>query len=152
MTLGSLPVVAQYGRGWAYWVLTQSALKQGDKQGATERLKEMMRYNGEGAAAERLRTLPELLSWWVQYVPKKRPGDSFTLAKYNATAGRNEEALADLERQCRNGGEQVLFVFTAVEPVFDALHGDPRFLRVVDCTRLPPDAPVRQTLRPETRR
>jgi DNA-binding winged helix-turn-helix (wHTH) protein/tetratricopeptide (TPR) repeat protein len=152
MTKGSLPAVAQYGRSWAYWVLIQSELKTGDTQAAMDQIRALMRDLGETAAAERLRSLPELLSWRVEFMTKKLPNDSSTLAKYNANAGRNEEALRYLERQCRNGGEQVLFVFTAVEPVFDALHGDPRFLRVVDCTGLPPDAPVRQALRSETRR
>lgn len=146
MTQGSLPAVAQYGRGWASWVLIQSSLKKGDTQGAMDWIKERMRDLGEGATAEQLHSLPELLSWRVQYVARKTPADSFTLAKLNAVAGRTEEALAYLERECRNGGEQVLFTFVAVEPVFDPLHGNPRFARVVDCTGLPGDAPVRRQL------
>lgn len=146
MTQGSLPAVAQYGRGWASWALVQSTLEKGDEQAAMDQIRALMRGLGERATAERLRTLPELLSWRLDFANRNAAGDSFSLAKYNAIAGRTDKALAYLERQCRNGGENVLFVFTAVEPVFDALHGDPRFLRVVDCTGLPPDAPVRRTL------
>jgi hypothetical protein len=40
----------------------------------------------------------------------------------------------------------MLFNYLAVEPAFDSLHGDPRFLRVVDCTGLPHDAPARRML------
>ena len=63
-----------------------------------------------------------------------------------SVAGRTEEALGDLEQQCRNGGEGIMFNFIAVEPVFDPLHGDPRFAGIVDCTGIPRDAPARRTL------
>ncbi len=146
MTQSSLPAAAQYGRSWANWVLVQGALKRGDTQEAMERIKKRMRERGEGAAMERLRSLPELLSWLLEYINRKAPGLSYTLAQYSATAGRTEEALGYLERECRNGGEGIMFNFVAVEPVFDPLHGNPRFARIVDCTGLPKDAPVRQTL------
>ena len=151
MTQGSLPAVAQYGRSWAYWVLIHGSLHKGDEQTAVDMIRERMRALGEEAAAERLRSLPEILGWRVQYVARKAPENSYGMAAVNATAGRIGEALGYLERQCRNGGEGVMFNFVAVEPVFDPLHGDPRFARIVDCTGLPPDAPIRRTLQLETR-
>jgi hypothetical protein len=86
----------------------------------------------------------------VQWLPRKLsefPGPhSYDLATVNSVAGRTEEAFGYLEQQCRNGGEGVMFNYVAVEPVFDPLHGNPRFTRIVDCTGLPADAPVRRTL------
>jgi len=151
MTQGSLPAVAQYGRSWAYWVLVHGSLSKGDEQTAVDTIKERMRTIGEGAAAERLRSLREILHWRVQYVARQAPTNSYALAAVNATAGRTGEALGYLERLCRNGGEGPMLNFVAVEPVFAPLHGDPRFARIVDCAGLPQDAPVRRALQAEKR-
>ena len=106
-----------------------------------ERMKEL----GEGAATERIRSLREILDWRVRYITAKvqdKPGNSYGLAAANVMVGRLDEALGYLEQQCRNGGEGIMFNFVAVEPVFDPLHGDPRFARVVDCTGIPHDSPA----------
>jgi hypothetical protein len=95
--------------------------------------------------------LPEILGWRVQFVARKDPDNSYGLAAVNAAAGRTGEALGYLERLCRNGGEGPMLNFVPVEPVFDPLHGDPRFARIVDCTGLPRDAPVRRALQMEKR-
>ena len=141
MTQGSLPAVAQYGRSWSYWVLVHGSLKKGDEQTAVDTIRDKMREIGEGAAAERQRSLSEILSWRVQYVVKKAPDNNYALAAVNAAAGRTDEALGFLERLCRTGGAGPMLNFVPVEPVFDPLHGDPRFARIVDCTGLPQDAP-----------
>jgi DNA-binding winged helix-turn-helix (wHTH) protein/TolB-like protein/tetratricopeptide (TPR) repeat protein len=152
MTQGSLPAVAQYGRSWSYWVLVHGSLRRGDERTAIETIRERMRAIGEGAAAERLRSLPEILSWRVQTVSRKDPENSYGLAAVNAAAGRTGEALGYLERMCRDGGEGFMLNFVAVEPVFDPLRGDPRFARIVDCTGLPHDSPAYQALRAPARR
>ncbi|HEY4588269.1 MAG TPA: hypothetical protein VII86_03540, partial [Thermoanaerobaculia bacterium] len=103
-----------------------------------------MREIGEGAAAERLRSLSEILSWRVQLVARKAPDNDYALAAVNAVAGRTDEALGHLEHLCQTGGPGAMLNFVPVEPVFDPLHGDPRFARIVDCTGLPRDAPARQ--------
>ncbi|HET9209176.1 MAG TPA: winged helix-turn-helix domain-containing protein [Thermoanaerobaculia bacterium] len=146
MTQGSLPAVAQYGRSWAYWVLVHGSLSKGDEQTAVDTIRNRMREIGEGAAAERLGSLREILDYRVQYVARKAPGDSYAMAAVNAAAGHTDEALGYLERLCRNGGEGPMLNFVPVEPVFDPLHGDPRFARIVDCSGLPRDAPVRRQL------
>ncbi|HEY3567031.1 MAG TPA: winged helix-turn-helix domain-containing protein [Thermoanaerobaculia bacterium] len=146
MTQRPLPAVAQYGRSWAYWVLVHGSLDRGDEQTAVETIRERMRDLGEKAAAERLRSLPEILSWRVRYVARQAPENSYALAAVNATAGRTDEALGYLERLCRNGGEGPMLNFVPVEPVFDPLHRDPRFARIVDCSGLPQDAPARRQL------
>jgi hypothetical protein len=146
MTQGSLPAVAQYGRSWAYWVLVHSSLKKGDEQTALDTFKGRMRELGEKAAADRLRSLPEILAWRVRYVAGKAPEDSYSLAAANADAGRTDEAFGYLERLCRNGGESFMLNFVPVEPAFDPLHGDPRFARIVDCSSLPHDSPAYRAL------
>jgi DNA-binding winged helix-turn-helix (wHTH) protein/TolB-like protein len=146
VTQGPLPAVAQYGRSWAYWVLLHSSLKKGDRQAAVEAIHEKMRELGEGAAAERLRSLPEILSWRVQYIARKAPEDSYSMAADNADAGRTDEALSYLERLCRKGGESSMLNFVPVEPVFGPLHGDPRFARIVDCSGIPHDSPAYRAL------
>jgi DNA-binding winged helix-turn-helix (wHTH) protein/TolB-like protein len=142
MTQGSLPAVAQYGRQWSYWVLVHSSLKKGDEQMALDTFKGRMRELGERAAADRLRSLPEILAWRVQFVAGKAPEDSYGLASVNTDAGRTDEALGYLERLCRNGGESSMLNFVPVEPAFEPLHGDPRFARIVDCSGLPHDSPA----------
>lgn len=146
ITQKTVPPIADYGSNWTYWVLVQGSLRMRDEQTAVDTIKMKMKELKEEAAAERLRSLPEILSWRVQYVARKAPEKSYNMAEVNATVGRLDEALGYLERQCRNGGEGASFNFVAVEPVFDPLHGDPRFARIVDCTGLPRDAPIRRTL------
>ena len=77
------------------------------------------------------------------------PEISYLLAQTAAVSGRTGEALDALELECRNGGEGILFNYIAVEPLFDPLHKDPRFAKIVDCTHLPKDAPARLALKAE---
>lgn len=147
MTQGSLPAVAQYGRGWSYWVLVHGSLKKGDERTAVDLIRDKMREIGEGAAAERLRSLPEILDYRAQYVARKAPDNDYALAAVDAVAGRTDEALGHLEHLCRSGDAGPMLNFVPVEPVFDPLHGDPRFARIVDCTGLPQDAPIRRQLK-----
>lgn len=145
MTRGSLPAVAQYGQSWAYHVLVYGSLKKGDDQTVLDTVKEKMRALGQGEAAARIGSVPELLEWRRQFILKAlqgKPGNSYGLAAVSSSVGRVDEALGFLEQACRNGGEGMMFNYVAVEPVFDPLRGDPRFARIVDCTRLPRDAPA----------
>lgn len=154
LTQGTLPPIAQYGRSWAYHVLIYASLKRGDEQTAMDVVKERMRTTGEGAAADRIHSIRELMDWRVRFNTARfegQPGVSYGLATVYAAAGRKDEALGYLERECRNGGEGIMFNFVAVEPVFDPLRGDPRFARVVDCIGLPKDAPILQAFRPKNR-
>jgi tetratricopeptide (TPR) repeat protein len=150
LTQGVLPPIAQYGRNWASHVLIYASLQRGDEKTAMDIVKERMRTVGEGATADRIRSLKELMDWRVQYNTRKSqglPGVSYGLAVVYAAAGRPGDALDSLEQECRNGGEGIMFNFVAVEPVFDPLRDDPRFARIVDCIGLPKDAPILQALR-----
>jgi DNA-binding winged helix-turn-helix (wHTH) protein/TolB-like protein len=149
LTKESIPPIAGYGQFWAFHVLLYGSLKIGDEQTALTTLQGKMTQSGQGAAAARSRSAREILEVQRRYLTAKfqeQPGRSYVLALASAAAGRVDDALGYLERQCRNGGEGIMFNFVAVEPMFDPLHADARFARIVDCTRLPKDAPVRRSL------
>lgn len=60
---------------------------------------------------------------------RERPVSLYTIAMHHAVLGENEEALSRLEqaRDARVG----TMVLVPTDPVFDALHGNPRFTRLV---------------------
>src|SRR4029077_11257318 len=123
--------------------------KKGDEQTALNSGLERLGELGHGADTARLRSVHELLEWRYQFIANvlsKKPGNSYTLAQAAAATGRTGEALDALEQECRNGGEGMLFNFVAVEPLFEPLHKDPRFAKIVDCTHIPKDAPARRAL------
>ena len=149
MTQATIPPIADWGRSWAYHVLLFASLSLGDEKTALSSGLQRMRENGHGTDAAKLRSVRDLLEWRHQYVsglPPDRPGLSYALAQTAAVTGRTGEALDALEKECRNGGEGILFNYVAVEPLFDPLHGDPRFAKIVDCTHIPKDAPARLAL------
>lgn len=154
MTQGPLPDVAEYGRMWSYYVKVYGARKAGDGALMLQTVKERMRERHMGDQVEGIRTLPELVKWRLRFardLVRKGSGNSLMLAISAADAGYPDEALGALEQMCRNGGENVMFNYLAVEPMLESLHGDPRFEKIVDCTGLPKDAPARRTLKPASR-
>jgi hypothetical protein len=127
-------------------------MKIGDDKTALAQGIERMKELGKGAEVAEIRSLHDFLEWRYRYVVEhaaKEPGSSYKLAQIAAATGRTGEALDALEQECRNGGETILFNYLAVEPSFDSLHKDPRFAKIIDCTPLPKDAPVRLTLKAE---
>jgi DNA-binding winged helix-turn-helix (wHTH) protein/TolB-like protein/cytochrome c-type biogenesis protein CcmH/NrfG len=149
MTQAAIPPIADFGRSWAYHVLLFASLRMNDEQTALSSARERMRSIGKGADAARIRSVHDLLEWRHKVVASLvagHPGTSYLLAQTAAASGRLDEALDALEQECRNGGEGMLFNYVAVEPLFEKLHGDPRFAKIVDCTRLPQDAPARLAL------
>jgi DNA-binding winged helix-turn-helix (wHTH) protein/TolB-like protein/Flp pilus assembly protein TadD len=149
MTQESIPMIAKFGHSWSYYVLVHSSLKKGDAETVLSTVKARMRELGKGEAADRVRSLPQLLEWRRQFTEddaRKNPGHTFGLAMVDASVGRADGTLAALEQQCRNGGEGMMFNFVAMEPMFDFVHRDPRFAKIVDCTGLPLTAPARRRL------
>ena len=70
------------------------------------------------------------------------PVDPYFLARTAMALGERNRAL-DLLSRCAPKGS-LSFPFAAVEPVFDELHGDPRWSKILDdCLKLPADAPAR---------
>jgi DNA-binding winged helix-turn-helix (wHTH) protein/TolB-like protein len=145
-----IPVpIAQFGQSWSYHVLLFVSLKRGDEQTALNSGLARLKVFGHGAEAARLHSVHDFLEWRYHFVTdlaSKQPGISYSVAQMAAVTGRTGEALDALEQECRNGGEGILFNFVAVEPLFESLHKDPRFAKIVDCTRLPKDAPARLAL------
>jgi DNA-binding winged helix-turn-helix (wHTH) protein/TolB-like protein len=149
MTQASIPPIADYGSSWAYHVLLFASLRLGDERTAFSAALRELRDIGRGAEAARLRSMHDFLEWRHKVVADlaaHSPGNSYFWAQTAAVSGRLGEALDALEQDCRNGGEGALFNYVAVEPLFEKLHGDPRFAKIVDCTRLPKDAPARLAL------
>jgi DNA-binding winged helix-turn-helix (wHTH) protein/Tfp pilus assembly protein PilF/TolB-like protein len=156
ITQKSFPGLVQYGRVWSYWVLVHGSWKKGDEAMAASYFRERMRAFGQGAATENLQSIQKLMDWKIQDLEEKarkgQPISFLSLAATCALAGHPGKALDALEQECRKGGDEHLFSYVAVEPVFDSLHGDPRFLRIVECTGIPRDAPAYQALQKEQRR
>jgi DNA-binding winged helix-turn-helix (wHTH) protein/TolB-like protein len=149
MTQEVIPPIAKFGQSWSYFVLVHASLKKGDEATVLSTVKAKMREIGQAEAAGRVKSLPQLLEWRRQFImedARKNPGRSYGVALANATVGQASEVLAALEQQCRNGGESLMFNFVAVEPMFDFVHHDPRFAKIVDCAGVPLTAPARRTL------
>jgi DNA-binding winged helix-turn-helix (wHTH) protein/TolB-like protein len=144
------PEIADFGSGWSHHVLLFAA----DERTALANGLEWLRANDcLDADTAGIRSVKDLLESRYQCVAdyvRKNPGSSYTLAQAAAVTGRTGEALDALEQECRNGGEGKLFNYVAMEPLFDSLHGDPRFAKIVDCTGLPKDAPARAALQVRT--
>jgi len=65
------------------------------------------------------------------------------LAANAAAAGQTDRALSYLEAACRRQ-QPGLQIVAAADPLFDPLHGNPRFEGFLDCIGLPADAPARR--------
>ncbi len=75
----------------------------------------------------------------LQKVMNAAPMDPYFLARTAMVLGERDRAL-DLLSRCAPKGS-LAFPFAGVEPVFDELHGDPRWSKVLDnCLKLPADA------------
>jgi len=68
---------------------------------------------------------------------QKKPPDALFLASANARLGRNDQALAWLEK-AREQRADLQMVFLAVDPGFDRLRSDPRFDAFLHRVGLPP--------------
>ena len=152
ITRGPLPRIAEYGWAWSNYVLLYGSWKQGNEPAALKAAQDSLQEEGLGSVAAGLHSLREFWDGEPRRMVERARADdgfsSFDIARADAVAGRTAEALDALEEECRRGGEVKLFNYLAVEPAFDSLHGDPRFLRVIDCTGLPRDAPARRALQP----
>jgi len=151
ITHGPLPLISEYGWVWSNYVLIYGSWMQGDEAAALNAAREFLKADGLKSAAAGLHSMREFWDGEPQRMIERARSEgfsSFDVARAYTMAGRTGEALDVLEEECRRGGEVKLFNYLAVEPAFDSLHGDPRFLRVVDCTGLPGDAPARRMLQP----
>ncbi len=124
--------------------ILSSAWMLGDREAALTAAKAILETLGHPEEAVRLRDLDE---FWrgreqrMQEALRTMPLDPYLPAKNAVILGERERALNLLSRCVPTGA--LAAPFAAVEPVFEELHGDPRWPQVLDCLKLPADAPVR---------
>jgi len=140
---------AHFYRLWALRVLYRCAMERGDEAAAVEAGKGIMELEGDNRKAAGVRGLRDFLRWQEPWAKAHKPPYYFATA--SAESGHYGQALDALEEDCRTR-RSFLLHFAAVEPAFDPLHGDPRFSRILDCVRLPGDAPARRAIRAELSR
>lgn len=138
------PQAARMGLRGCLDTILLSAWMSGDRETALGAAKAILEELGLSQQAARLRSMGE---FWrgreqrIQAALRTRPVDPYFPAKTAMVLGERDRAL-DLLGRCASKGS-LAFPFAAVEPVFDDLHGDPRWSRVLDCLKLPADAPAR---------
>jgi DNA-binding winged helix-turn-helix (wHTH) protein/Tfp pilus assembly protein PilF len=121
-----------------------SAWMLGDQETALAAAKAILEALGRPQEAARLRNLDE---FWkgrerrIQEALRTMAVDPYYPAKNAMVMGQRDRAL-DLLSRCASK-DILAFPFAAVEPVFDELHGDPRWSKVLDCLKLPADARAR---------
>jgi DNA-binding winged helix-turn-helix (wHTH) protein/Tfp pilus assembly protein PilF len=125
-------------------VILDSAWKLGDRRTALAAAKALMELHGFREQAAGLRSLEDY--WrgqdqWLRELGRQELATPYDLARAAVYVGEEERALDLLLEQCRLRSVQTPLI--AVEPVFESLHGHPRWSQVLDCLKLPADAPVR---------
>jgi DNA-binding winged helix-turn-helix (wHTH) protein/tetratricopeptide (TPR) repeat protein len=126
--------------------ILSSAWMLGDRETALAAAKGILEALGKPEEANRLRNLDE---FWrgreqrIQEALRTMAVDPYTPAKNAMVMGERERALTLLSRCAPKGS--LAFPFAAVEPLFEELHDDPRWPKVLDCLKLP--APARDRAR-----
>lgn len=136
------PELMKVYRDWTLWVLFHSALRIGDQATAVDAGKALMESSGEGQQTTGIRTPEDFLRWHESWLRRMKATRIDRIAMTYVGLGRYEEALGALEADCRTR-RSFMLLFTAAEPAFDPLRGDPRFERILDCIKLPDNAPAR---------
>jgi tetratricopeptide (TPR) repeat protein len=135
---------AKRARNSALDTLLNCSLKTGDPVTALKAVKGIEEiFDGPRRAAE-IRAVAEL---WplreqrIQELIRKGTSDTYAEAKNALMLGDRGRALDLLTSNC----SPVAWAspYAAVEPLFDPLHSDPRWGQVLDCLKLPADAPAR---------
>lgn len=131
---------------WALRVILYSSLQTGDRRAGIEAARQLMRELGHPEEAERVTSTEEFFRWERrQMIALSSSGKIhlYSFAHNAAAAGQPALALSYLEEACRRKWPQVL-ISAAADPIFDPLHGHPRFERFLDCVGVPADAPSRR--------
>ena len=136
------PIKAKGGKFNCEETILNSALALGDRATALKAANEIQAY------FKPLREVRDVNEFWHarekridDYLQKHPVLDPYTRAKNALALGEPERALDLLTHQCTPEG--MWMPFAAVEPAFDPLHSDPRWSQVLDCLKLPADAPAR---------
>jgi len=147
LSADTAPMAAKAGRFYCEETILNSAWALGDHETALEAAKAIQGFFKPSQEAARLRDVNE---FWharedrIEAVQPTRLLDPFVRAKNAMSLGDRDRALDLLTQACAPPG--MWMPFAAVEPVFDPLHSDPRWSQVLDCLKLPADAPARHTL------
>lgn len=134
----TMPKEAQEGVLVCQDTILSSARMLGDRETALAAARGILETLGRPEEAARLRDLDE---FWrgrelrIQKARRTMALDPFHPAKNAMVMGERERAL-DLLSRCTPKGA-LAQPFAAVEPVFDELHGDLRWPRVLNCLKLP---------------
>ncbi|HEV2851737.1 MAG TPA: tetratricopeptide repeat protein [Thermoanaerobaculia bacterium] len=142
------PGVTRFYRFWTLWVLFRSASALGDEETAAEAGRGLMEFYGEGQEAKQVRSLEDFLRWqesWLLRRVRTQPVPAYFFAIASVDSSHYRRALDALEEDCRTR-RSFMLLFTGVEPGLDPLRGDPRFARILDCLKLPAEAPVRRAV------
>ena len=149
LNAGAAPQVAQSGKKSCEWTILSSAWMLGDREtalGAAKAFLEIIELPEDAAG------LHDVEAFWrgqehvLGALLREQPVDPYERAKNAMTLGRRDRALDLLTQQCTPQG--IGSPFAAVDPIFDELHDDPRWGQVLDCLKLPADAPARRSTPP----
>ena len=139
------PLAAQMGSYGSQETLLFSAWKLGDRETALGAARGILKILHMPRQADQL---SDLNDFWRGREPRIRELvlagslDPYMQAKNAMALGERDRALDLLTRQCAPEG--MWLPVAAVEPAFDDLHADPRWTQVLDCLKLPADAPARR--------
>jgi DNA-binding winged helix-turn-helix (wHTH) protein/Tfp pilus assembly protein PilF len=148
LSAGAAPKESQGAKFYCNETILNSAWALGDRQTALGAAKAMQEYFKPPQEAARLRDVKD---FWqgreqrIQDLLRTMPLDPYIQAKNAMSLGDRDRALDLLTHQCTPEG--MWAPFAAVEPIFDPLHSNPRWSQVLDCIKLPADAPARQAHR-----
>ncbi|HEX4959593.1 MAG TPA: winged helix-turn-helix domain-containing protein [Thermoanaerobaculia bacterium] len=127
--------------------ILQSASQLGDRETALVAAKALLAESpGHRQEAAQLASIEDYWRGREQRIQKALQNgfvDPYFRAETALVLGDRDRALALLTEQC--SPPESVVPFTAVEPMFDSLHADPRWPKVLDCLKLPASAPARRS-------
>ncbi|HSS52583.1 MAG TPA: winged helix-turn-helix domain-containing protein, partial [Thermoanaerobaculia bacterium] len=142
LSSGSAPMQAKGGKAYCEDTILNSAVALRDHETALWAANEIQKY------FPTLHEVRDLNEFWharekrIEAALRTQPVDPYSRAKNAMALGERDRALDLLTHHCTPEG--VWMPFAAVEPLFDPLHSDPRWSQVLDCLKLPADAPARR--------
>ena len=141
LTSASSPLDATNGKYYCQDTVLNSALKLGDRATALWMANEIQKHF---PPVHEVRDLNEFWRFREQRIDvylRTQAFDPYLRAKNAMVLGEPERAMDLLTHQCTPEG--MWMPFAGVEPLFDPLHSDPRWSQVLDCLKMPADAPAR---------
>ncbi len=141
LNAGAAPQVAQSGKNFCESTILYSAWMLGDRETALAAAKALLEGLGYTKYAAHMNDVEEFWPGQERFI-ESHPVGPYERAKNAMLLGHRDRALDLLTQQCKPQG--LWSPDAAVDPVFDDLHADPRWSQVLDCLKLPADAPARR--------